>query len=209
MNGNDTKLIRILNKRVFQIEQSQFFALFECLNSIPISSTITATSDSTTILWINRNDVIHLFSKDEVVYLLSSPFNVQIPEQSEMVKKAVVECKAENMRSKAMREITSGVSKFYSRKNMSSFSNHSKINDSGAKSQQKKASITPFETSRNSDSNNAKIPRFKRIDRNQKLLKTPVPKKVFNNLDKSVHKISPAKLGLKKRTTLLNGDKYR
>jgi len=64
-------------------------------------------------LCINRSDILQIFSQDEIKYLLDSPYCVKIPEQSEMVKKAVVDCKAESIRARAMREISNSVTREY------------------------------------------------------------------------------------------------
>mmetsp|Transcript_28048 Transcript_28048/g.24779 ORF Transcript_28048/g.24779 Transcript_28048/m.24779 type:complete len:118 (-) Transcript_28048:402-755(-) len=76
-------------KSVFKIIPLQFLALQECLEEIPISSTISSKSNST-LLCINKNDILAILSKEEVFNLLKSSNNVHIPEQNELIKKAVV-----------------------------------------------------------------------------------------------------------------------
>ena len=101
------------NKSVFNIIQGQFFGLYEWITQISIPSSIIAQTDSVSLLCINRSDILQIFSQDEIKYLLDSPYCVKIPEQSEMVKKAVVDCKAESIRARAMREISNSVTREY------------------------------------------------------------------------------------------------
>ena len=116
---NDSRPVIALNKSVFKINTLEFFGLHECLGNIPIPSTLTSGAPLTTILWINKNDIISILGKDVIYSLLNWNYNVHIPEQYELVKKALVDCKAERMKAKAMKEITSKANELYSRKHMS------------------------------------------------------------------------------------------
>lgn len=118
------KTYKNFKKSVFSIKPWEFFGLSECLLKHPISSTIISQSDDTQVLCINRDMLTdtkdwNIFSADELKNLLKSKFWISIPEQGEMVKKAIVDWRAQDIRAKAMKEITNSVIKQYPKKELS------------------------------------------------------------------------------------------
>lgn len=78
-------------KSVFCINPLEFFALNESLDRIPISSTLTAKTNNTILLRIYTNDILNILSQEDILNLRKSHLNIQIPDQIELVKKAVID----------------------------------------------------------------------------------------------------------------------